>query len=67
KGVPVELEIENPFDSSNCLTTFMIPDFNINNVFLEIGTTNFSFTPDKTGEYTFSCGMQMFKGTIIVE
>lgn len=66
KGVPVELEIDNPLENS-CLSTFTIPDFNINNVNLKVGTTNLSFTPDKTGEYTFSCGMQMFKGTIIVE
>ncbi|MDR4946833.1 cupredoxin domain-containing protein [Neobacillus cucumis] len=67
KGVPVELNIINPLDSSNCLSTFMIPDFNINNLKLKTGTTNLSFTPDKTGEYTFNCGMNMFKGKIIVE
>ncbi|MEH7073271.1 cupredoxin domain-containing protein [Neobacillus drentensis] len=67
KGVPVELEITNPLDSSNCISTFMIPDFNVNNVNLKTGTTKLTFTPDKSGEYTFSCGMQMFKGTIIVE
>ncbi|MEH7094226.1 cupredoxin domain-containing protein [Neobacillus vireti] len=67
KGVPVELEITNPLDSSNCLSTFMIPDLNINNIKLKTGTTKLSFTSDKTGEYTFSCGMQMFKGKIIVE
>ncbi|MEH7083650.1 cupredoxin domain-containing protein [Neobacillus drentensis] len=67
KGVPVELEINNPLDSTNCISTFMIPDFNINNVNLKTGTTKLTFTPDHSGEYTFSCGMQMFKGTIIVE
>ena len=67
KGVPVELEIENPLKNNSCLSTFMIPDFNVNNINLKTGTTNLSFTPDKTGEYTFSCGMKMFKGTIIVE
>jgi heme/copper-type cytochrome/quinol oxidase subunit 2 len=67
KGVPVELEINNPLDSSNCISTFMIPDFNINNVNLKTGITKLTFTADKSGEYTFSCGMQMFKGTIIVE
>lgn len=66
KGVPIELEIDNPLENS-CLSTFTMSDFNINNVNLKVGTTNLSFTPDKTGEYTFSCGMQMFKGTIIVE
>ena len=67
KGVQVELDIENPLENNSCLSTFMIPDFNINNVNLKVGTTKLSFTPDKTGEYTFSCGMKMFKGTIIVE
>ncbi|WP_052353741.1 cupredoxin domain-containing protein [Neobacillus jeddahensis] len=67
KGIPVELDIENPLENNSCLSTFMIPDFNINNVELKVGTTKLSFTPDKTGEYIFSCGMQMFKGTIIVE
>lgn len=67
KGVAVELEIENPLKNNSCLSTFMIPDFNINNINLIEGTTNLTFTPDKTGEFTFSCGMNMFKGTIIVE
>ncbi|MFB5195706.1 cupredoxin domain-containing protein [Neobacillus sp. KR4-4] len=67
KGVPVELDINNPLDSTNCISTFMIPEFNINNVNLKTGTTKLTFTPDHSGTYTFSCGMQMFKGTIIVE
>ncbi|WP_180960171.1 cupredoxin domain-containing protein [Neobacillus cucumis] len=67
KGVPVKLEITNPLDSSSCLSTFMIPDFNINQIPLKTGITELSFTPDKTGEYTFSCGMKMFTGKIIVE
>jgi len=67
KGVTVKLEITNPLDSSNCLSTFMIPYFNMNHINLKTGTTNLSFTPDKTGEYSFSCGMKMFKGKIIVE
>jgi heme/copper-type cytochrome/quinol oxidase subunit 2 len=66
KGVAVELEIQNPNDNS-CFSTFNMPDFNINNANLKIGTTKLTFTPDKTGEYTFSCGMNMFKGTVIVE
>jgi heme/copper-type cytochrome/quinol oxidase subunit 2 len=66
KGVPVELNITNPGDNS-CFSTFMMPDFDLNNVNLKAGTTKLSFTPDKEGEYTFSCGMNMFKGTVIVE
>jgi heme/copper-type cytochrome/quinol oxidase subunit 2 len=66
KGVPVELNITNPGDNS-CFSTFMMPDFDLNNVNLKAGTTKLTFTPDKEGKYTFSCGMNMFKGTIIVE
>ncbi|MCM3764272.1 cupredoxin domain-containing protein [Neobacillus niacini] len=66
KGAPVELEIQNPGDNS-CFSKFNMPDFNINNADLKIGTTTLTFMPDKTGEYTFSCGMNMFKGTVIVE
>jgi heme/copper-type cytochrome/quinol oxidase subunit 2 len=66
KGVPVELNITNPGDNS-CFSTFMMPDFDLNNVNLKAGTTKLTFTPDKTGEYTFTCGMNMFKGTVIVE
>lgn len=66
KGVPVELNITNPGDNS-CFSTFMMPDFNLNNVNLKAGTTKLTFTPDKEGKYTFTCGMNMFKGTVIVE
>ena len=65
RGVSVDLVIDNPLEDS-CLSTFTMPDFNINNVNLKTGMTTLTFTPDKTGTYTFSCGMQMFKGSIIV-
>jgi heme/copper-type cytochrome/quinol oxidase subunit 2 len=66
KGVPVELEVHNPLENS-CLSVFNFPDFNINNVNLKTGNTNLTFTPTDSGVYTFSCGMDMFKGTVIVE
>ncbi|WML44126.1 cupredoxin domain-containing protein [Neobacillus sp. PS3-40] len=67
KGVPVILEIQNPLKDS-CLSTFKMPDFNINNVDLKVNeTTKLTFTPSKAGEYSFSCGMNMFGGKIIVE
>ncbi len=66
KGVPVKLDIHNPLENS-CLSTLNMPDFNLNNINLKVGTTNLSFTPSAAGEYTFSCGMDMYKGKIIVE
>ncbi|OIK15600.1 hypothetical protein BIV60_08625 [Bacillus sp. MUM 116] len=66
KGVPVELIIDNPLEN-NCLSTFTMPEYDINNVNLKVGTTHLSFIPTKTGKYTFSCGMGMFKGSVIVK
>lgn len=66
KGVPVELDIHNPLENS-CLSELNIPDFNLNNVNLKVGTTNLTFTPSDTGEFNFSCGMNMYGGKIIVE
>jgi heme/copper-type cytochrome/quinol oxidase subunit 2 len=66
KGVPVKLEVHNPLENS-CLSTLNMPDFGLSNINLKTGTTNLSFTPSAEGEYTFSCGMNMFKGKIIVE
>lgn len=65
KGAPVELNIHNTLENS-CISTFNLPPFNIHNVNLKVGTTTFTFTPNKIGEYTFSCGMNMFKGKIVV-
>ncbi|MCQ6279158.1 cupredoxin domain-containing protein [Bacillus sp. EB600] len=66
KGVQVELDIHNPLKNS-CLSTLSMPNFNINNVNLKVGTTTLTFTPSSIGEYKFSCGMNMFNGKIIVE
>jgi plastocyanin len=66
KGAAVKLAVHNPLENS-CLSTLNMPDFGLNNINLKTGTTNLSFTPTSAGEYTFSCGMNMFKGKIIVE
>ncbi|MDP4087481.1 MAG: cupredoxin domain-containing protein [Bacillota bacterium] len=67
KGVPVKLEIHNPLENS-CLSTFSMPAFNFNNVNLKVNeTTTLNFTPSQMGEYSFSCGMNMYGGKIIVE
>jgi plastocyanin len=66
KGVPIEIDVHNPLENS-CISTLNIPDFNFNNVNLKVGTTPLTFIPSTAGEYTFSCGMDMFKGKIIVE
>ncbi len=64
-GQPVQLSFDRQ-DSNSCLNELLIPDFGIN-THLPIGqTTTVNFSPTKAGEYAFTCGMRMFRGTIMV-
>ncbi|RCJ17603.1 hypothetical protein A6770_33805 [Nostoc minutum NIES-26] len=55
---------QNP---SNCLAEVLIPDFGIAAELPLNKLTSIEFTPEKTGEYAFSCGMNMFHGAIAVQ
>jgi plastocyanin domain-containing protein len=64
-GQPVQLSFDRQ-DSNTCLNELLIPDFGISTK-LPIGqTTTVKFSPTKAGEYAFTCGMRMFRGTILV-
>jgi plastocyanin domain-containing protein len=64
-GDPVRLSF-NRLDRNSCLDEVLIPDFGISTR-LPVGqTTTVEFTPTKAGEYTFTCGMRMFRGAIEV-
>ena len=65
-GEPVQLSFRR-LDSNSCLDEVLIPDFGISTR-LPVGqTTTVEFTPTKVGEYTFTCGMRMFRGVIEVK
>jgi plastocyanin domain-containing protein len=62
---PVRLSFDR-LDSNSCLDELLIPDFGVS-IRLPVGqTTTVEFTPTKVGEYAFTCGMRMFRGTIEV-
>jgi plastocyanin domain-containing protein len=62
---PVRLLFDRS-DGNACLDEVLIPDFGISTR-LPVGqTTTVEFTPTKVGDYTFTCGMRMFRGTIEV-
>jgi plastocyanin domain-containing protein len=62
---PVRLSFDR-LDSNSCLDEVLIPDFGISTR-LPVGKiTTVEFTPTKVGEYTFTCGMRMFRGSIEV-
>jgi plastocyanin domain-containing protein len=53
-------------DPNTCLEDFYIPDFKIKK-YLPMNTpVTVTLSPDKTGNFDFHCGMNMFHGTIHV-
>ena len=66
KGTKLTLNFERK-DPSTCLEEVVIPDFS-KKAFLPLNqTVTVDIEPTKTGEYEFTCGMNMYRGKIIVE
>jgi uncharacterized protein len=65
KGVSVKWVI-NGVNVSGCTSTIIVPSFNISKN-LQYGENVVQFTPQKSGEVAFSCGMGMVRGKFIVE
>nr|RNJ68498.1 MAG: cupredoxin domain-containing protein [Leptolyngbya sp. IPPAS B-1204] len=64
-GQPVRLKF-NRQDPSSCLEEIRLPDFQIAQALPLHQVTAIEFTPTQSGTYTFTCGMNMFRGTIKV-
>jgi cytochrome c oxidase subunit 2 len=68
KGVPVVLELS----SEDRVHGFNLPDFKVRTEVKPDGTSRVSFTPDKTGNFTFLCdvycgeGHEDMSGTLVV-
>lgn len=54
-------------DPSSCLEEVVLSDFKIRKFLPMNERIAIELTPQKTGEYPFSCGMNMFHGKIIVK
>ncbi|TFI54286.1 cupredoxin domain-containing protein [Mastigocladus laminosus UU774] len=54
-------------DPSSCLEEIRFPDFHIAQELPLNQVTTIEFTPNQPGTYTFTCGMNMFRGVIEVE
>jgi RND family efflux transporter MFP subunit len=65
KGVPARLTFVRKVEAT-CATDIKIPDFGIQRDLPLNEPVVISFTPDKTGEYGFACGMNMLRGKIVV-
>ena len=66
KDVPVRLNFYRD-ETSSCSEQVVFGDFGIARDLPAFQTTPIEFTPDKSGEFTFACGMNMLRGKLIVE
>lgn len=66
EGTPVRLSFYRD-ETASCSEQIIFGDFGIARDLPAFKTTPVEFTPDKTGEFTFTCGMNMMRGKLIVE
>ncbi len=65
EGHPVKLDFYRD-ETASCSEQVIFGDFGIARDLPAFKTTPVEFTPDKTGEFTFTCGMNMMRGKLIV-
>ncbi|MCX7596469.1 MAG: cupredoxin domain-containing protein [Fischerella sp.] len=65
-GQPVRLNFLRR-DPSSCLEQVVFPDFHIAQELQLNQITPVEFTPQQPGQYTFACGMNMFRGVVEVK
>jgi plastocyanin domain-containing protein len=65
KGQPVTLNFYRT-DPSSCLEEVVLPDFGVRQALALNQTTPIEINPDTAGEFTFSCGMNMYHGKLKV-
>jgi len=66
RGRPVRLDFYRD-ETASCSDTVVFGDFGIARPLPAFKTTPVEFTPEKAGEFTFTCGMNMMRGKLIVE
>lgn len=65
KRIPVRLYFYRD-ETADCSDTIVFGDFKIRKALPAFETTTIEFTPEKEGEYVFTCGMGMMRGKLIV-
>ena len=66
QGVPVRLDFYRD-ETASCSEQIVFGDFGIARNLPAFQTTPIEFTPQEAGEFTFTCGMNMMRGKLIVE
>ncbi len=65
RGVPVRLDFYRD-ETASCSDQVIFGDFGIARDLPAFKTTSIEFTPDKVGEFTFTCGMNMIRGKLVI-
>ena len=63
---PVRLDFYRD-ETASCSEQVIFGDFGIARDLPAFKTTSIEFTPDKAGEFTFTCGMNMLRGKLVVQ
>lgn len=66
EGMPVKLDFYRD-ETASCSDTVILGDFGIARELPAFRTTSIEFTPNKKGEFDFTCGMNMLHGKLVVE
>src|SRR5687768_11298183 len=66
QGAPVRLDFYRD-ETASCSEQVIFGDFGIARDLPAYKTTSIELTPQKPGEFTFTCGMNMLRGKLIVQ
>jgi plastocyanin domain-containing protein len=66
QGRPVRLDFYRD-ETASCSEQVVFGDFGIARDLPAFRTTAVEFTPQKAGEFTWTCGMNMLRGKLVVE
>lgn len=66
KGVPARITFLRK-DTSECSRELRIPEFGIAQELAPLKETVVTLTPTKAGTFAFTCGMDMMRGTLVVQ
>lgn len=66
QGRPVRLDFYRD-ETNSCSEQVIIGDFGIARDLPAFRSTAVEFTPNKAGEFTWTCGMNMLRGKLVVE
>jgi Cu+-exporting ATPase len=65
KGVPLRITFDRRVDNP-CSDELVVPEFKVRRKLPAFGKTEVTVVPERTGEFPFSCGMNMLHGMIRV-